>query len=63
MTSLAELGMASAVARSVLEPDDIAGTVTSISLIVSTGLAILMALSAGPWQLCSACRRRPVRSG
>ncbi|MBD3923152.1 oligosaccharide flippase family protein [Nocardioides cavernae] len=48
VTSLAELGMASAVARSVLEPDDIAGTVTSISLIVSTGLAILMALSAGP---------------
>lgn len=45
---LAELGMASAVARSVMEPEDIAGTVTSISVLVSMGLAALMATFAAP---------------
>ena len=48
VTSLAELGMASAVARSPLEPSDIAGTVTSISIIVSMALASLMAATAQP---------------
>lgn len=47
VTSLAELGMASAVARSVMEPEDIAGTVSSISILVSFGLATLMAVFAG----------------
>ncbi|NYE35528.1 PST family polysaccharide transporter [Nocardioides cavernae] len=48
VTSLAELGMASAVARSAMEPEEIAGTVTSISILVSLGLAAAMALFAGP---------------
>ncbi|RYB94897.1 lipopolysaccharide biosynthesis protein [Nocardioides oleivorans] len=48
VTSLAELGMASAVARSVMEPDEIAGTVSSISILVSFTLATLMAVFAGP---------------
>ena len=48
VTSLAELGMASAVARSPLEPSEIAGTVTSISIIVSMALASLMAATAQP---------------
>ncbi|NPD03675.1 oligosaccharide flippase family protein [Nocardioides sp. zg-1308] len=48
VTSLAELGMASAVARSALEPDEIAGTVSSISILVSLGLATSMAVFAGP---------------
>lgn len=48
VTSLAELGMASAVARSVMEPEEIAGTVSSISILVSLGLASLMAVFAGP---------------
>lgn len=48
VTSLAELGMASAVARSVMEPEDIAGTVSSISILVSFGLATSMAIFAGP---------------
>ena len=48
VTSLAELGMASAVARSVMEPEEIAGTVSSISILVSFGLATSMAVFAGP---------------
>ena len=48
VTSLAELGMASAVARSPMEPEEIAGTVASISILVSFGLASMMALFAGP---------------
>lgn len=48
VTSLAELGMASAVARSAMEPDEIAGTVSSISILVSLALATCMALYAGP---------------
>lgn len=48
VTSLAELGMASAVARSPMEPSDIAGTVTSISVLVSLALAALMAVFASP---------------
>lgn len=48
VTSLAELGMASAVARSPMEPHEIAGTVTSISIGVSFSLATAMALGAGP---------------
>lgn len=48
VTSLAELGMASAIARSPMEPEDIAGTVTSIAVGVSLGLAAVMALTA-PW--------------
>lgn len=46
VASLAELGMASAIARSATEPDDIAPTVTSISILVSGAIAALMAISA-----------------
>ena len=46
VASLAELGMASAVARSPLEPKEIAPTVASISILVSGGSAILLALGA-----------------
>lgn len=48
VASLAELGMGSAVARSALEPDDIAPTVTSISVLTSLVLAAAMALGAEP---------------
>lgn len=48
VTSLAELGMASAVARSEQEPAEIAGTVSSISMLVSFTLALAMAVFAGP---------------
>ena len=48
VTSLAELGMASAVARSAMEPEEIAGTVSSIAILVSLTLATAMALFAGP---------------
>lgn len=46
VTSMAELGMASAIARSALEPEEIAGTVVSISIGVSLLLAALMATGA-----------------
>lgn len=46
VASLAELGMASAVARAATEPDDIAPTVASISIFVGTGVGILMAALA-----------------
>lgn len=46
VASLAELGMASAVARSAAEPDDIAPTVASISILVGTGTGLLMAVSS-----------------
>jgi len=46
VASLAELGMASAIARSPMEPDDIAPTVTSISILVSVGLGGAMAAFA-----------------
>lgn len=45
--SLAELGMGSAVARSALEPEDIAPTVTSLSIGVSLLLGVVMVASAG----------------
>lgn len=48
VTSLAELGMASAVARSAMEPEEIAGTVSSISILVSFSLALAMAVFSGP---------------
>jgi len=46
VTSLAELGMGSAIARSAMEPEDIAPTVATISIMVSGVLAALMALTA-----------------
>lgn len=46
VSSLAELGMGSAIARSAAEPEDIAPTVASISIIVSTVLGLAMALGA-----------------
>jgi lipopolysaccharide exporter len=48
VASLAELGMASAIARSAEEPEDIAPTVASLSLLVSGGVAIAMAVLATP---------------
>jgi lipopolysaccharide exporter len=48
VSSLAELGMGSAVARSAEEPDDIAPTVASISIGGSAVLAVLMFLTATP---------------
>lgn len=44
--SLAELGMGSAVARSAHEPDDIAPTVTTLSIVVSLLLGAVMVASA-----------------
>lgn len=44
VTSLAELGMGSAVARSAVEPVDIAPTVVTISIAVSFGCAALLAV-------------------
>lgn len=46
VASLAELGMASAIARSATEPEDIAPTVTSISILVSGVISALMAIFA-----------------
>ncbi len=46
VASLAELGMASAIARSPIEPEDIAPTVSSISIMVSGGIAAAMAIFA-----------------
>ena len=46
VASLAELGMASAIARSPMEPDDIAPTIASISILVSVGLGGAMAVFA-----------------
>ena len=46
VASLAELGMGSAVARSATEPDDIAPTVASISILVSGAVAGAMAVFA-----------------
>ncbi|SEQ12782.1 lipopolysaccharide biosynthesis protein [Microlunatus flavus] len=46
VASLAELGMASAVARSPLEPEEIAPTISSISILASVGIAVLMASGA-----------------
>jgi lipopolysaccharide exporter len=46
VASLAELGMGSAVARSPIEPADIAPTVSTISIIVSAAIGIAMAISA-----------------
>jgi len=48
VSSLAELGMASAIARSPTEPDDIAPTVTSMSVVVSGGIGLAMAVFALP---------------
>ncbi|WP_309135069.1 oligosaccharide flippase family protein [Cellulomonas sp.] len=48
VASAAELGVASAVARSDLDPERIAPTVTTISIVASTALAGLMALFAEP---------------
>ncbi len=46
VSSLAELGMASAIARSPMEPEDIAPTVTTISIGVSAVLSAAMAVGA-----------------
>lgn len=46
VSSLAELGMGSAVARSPMEPADIAPTVSTISIMVSGASGIAMAVSA-----------------
>lgn len=46
VASLAELGMASAIARSSSEPDEIAPTVASISIMVSCGLSAAMFVGA-----------------
>jgi lipopolysaccharide exporter len=46
VASLAELGMASAVARSALEPEEIAPTIASISILASVGIATAMAVGA-----------------
>jgi PST family polysaccharide transporter len=46
VSSLAELGMGSAVARSPMEPDDIAPTVSTISIMVSGATGMAMAVSA-----------------
>ncbi len=46
VSSLAELGMASAIARSPMDPDAIAPTVATISVVVSLGLAAAMAMSS-----------------
>ena len=46
VSSLAELGMGSAVARSASEPEEIAPTVTSISIIISLCLGAGMAIGA-----------------
>ena len=54
VASLAELGMGSAVARSPIEPADIAPTVATISILVSRGLRVAMAAFAP--QLASAAR-------
>lgn len=48
VASLAELGMASAITRSAEEPDDIAPTVASLSILVSGSVGIAMALTALP---------------
>jgi PST family polysaccharide transporter len=48
VSSLAELGMASAIARAPAEPEDIAPTVTSISVGVSAVLGAMMAAGASP---------------
>lgn len=48
VSSLAELGMASAIARSAMEPDDIAPTVASISILISGVVGIGMAVYAAP---------------
>ena len=46
VASLAELGMGSAIARSAKEPEDIAPTVASISILVSAGLSLGMYFGA-----------------
>jgi O-antigen/teichoic acid export membrane protein len=46
VSCLAELGMGSAVARSPMEPDKIAPTVASISIMISTGASIALAACA-----------------
>lgn len=46
VASLAELGMASAVARSPMEPEEIAPTISSISILASVGIAVAMAVGA-----------------
>ena len=48
VVSLAELGMGSAITRSAKEPDDIAPTVATLSLLVSGSVGIAMALGATP---------------
>ena len=48
VASLAELGMASAIARSSTEPDDIAPTVASISIMVSLVTGIALAGASSP---------------
>ena len=48
VSSLAELGMASAIARSATEPEDIAPTVTTLSVAMSGLMGVAMAATAGP---------------
>lgn len=68
VASLAELGMGSAVARSATEPEEIAPTVTSISILISGVLGVAMAVTspqlatllgqpeaAGPLRILSLC--------
>ncbi len=47
VSSLSEVGLGSAIARSAKEPDDIAPTAASMSILVSAGLGIGMFASAG----------------
>ncbi|MFV0458005.1 MAG: lipopolysaccharide biosynthesis protein [Actinomycetales bacterium] len=46
VASLAELGMGSVIARSAQEPSRIAPTVTTVSIVTATALALIMAASA-----------------
>ena len=48
VASLTELGMGSAIARSAKEPDEIAPTVATVSILVSGGIAIAIYFAAGP---------------
>lgn len=63
LVSLAELGVASAVARSDLDPDEIAPTVATISVIASLSLAAAMAVFATPLAVAlgSASAAEPLR--
>ena len=63
VSSLAELGMGSAIARSPMEPEDIAPTVASISILVSGSLSLLMAAGAPLLASRSVNPTPPSRSG